>query len=131
MKLKKTLGIAVLCFLISVGFILSTDIVMPWNRQQAIEAALEWGGLAALPVSSTDVVIRTKGSWFSRQIVLRFKCDSVGIEQWIKNSKGLKDRHYEKAGTKRTYEVFPGQAGAIGGTVIIQNQQVVISMSWS
>ncbi|HEX8425411.1 hypothetical protein [Hymenobacter sp.] len=131
MKLKNTLGIAVLCFLIGVAFLLFTDGVMPWNRQPAIETVLEWGGLAALPVSSSDVVIRTKGSMFSRQVILRFECDSIGIEHWIRSSKGLKDKQYEKEGSKKTYRLYPGQAGAMGGTVIIQERQVVINMSWS
>lgn len=36
--------------------------IFPWNKKEAVQTTLEWGGLAPLPVSANDVTIEKRGS---------------------------------------------------------------------
>jgi hypothetical protein len=109
------------------------NIVMPWQRADAIEAALKWGDLADLPDNVDKISIGTKGSMFTREFIIEFTCDKKTIGEWILESNGLRnaDIHNGDNGVV-TYQV-DGHQGAIGGTVTIDetNGKVIIDMSWS
>ena len=107
---------------------------MPWERSNAIETTLLWGGLAELPEQTSDLKVQTSGGMFTRTFFLEFSLSERELQQWITNSKRLK----ELTPTKQTdgtdlYEIYPGEDGAIGGTVLINFQQgnVKIKMAWS
>jgi hypothetical protein len=109
------------------------NIVMPWQRADAIEAALEWGDLADLPDNADDISIGTEGSMFTREFIIEFSCDKKTIDDWVLQSKGLKDAAVHKGDNGVVSYQVDGHEGAIGGTVTIdeENGRVIIDMSWS
>jgi len=111
------------------------NVILPWHRHSAIETALAWGGLADLPKSAEDVVVTTSGSAFTRTFEVSFHAPKPDIRQWIEDSPRLSDSEpVEEEGEKgrMLYEVYPGEQGAIGGTVEVRGgHEVRISMSWS
>jgi hypothetical protein len=109
------------------------NIVMPWNRADAIEAALEWGGLAALPDDADDISVETRGGMFTREFIIEFNCDQSEIKEWISRSNGLKTATISTGHDGVvTYQV-DGHERSIGGIVTIdeKNGNVIIDMSWS
>lgn len=109
------------------------NIVMPWQRTEAIETALTWGGLADLPENAEDISVKTAGSAFTREFTIEFRSDPEAIRTWVLQSGGLKEAEvYQRENGIIQYEV-PGDQGAIGGFVIIdeRNGWVQITMSWS
>ena len=105
---------------------------MPWDRADAIEAALEWGGLDKLPESADVVTVDTDGSMFTREFIIEFNCEKKDLESWIQKSNLDKLTPIKEENGIRVYQV-PGQQGAIGGHVYIDKNKdnVIIDMSWS
>lgn len=130
-SLSRAVLIATVLLTTLATYALLTDRVMPWNKQAAIDTALEWGGLSSLPVQAADVDVRTKGSMFSRKIILRFACAPRELAAWIARNKKLATMHYRLQNGTKAYEICPGEAGAHGGTVVVEGQIVKIEMSWS
>lgn len=128
------LGILIVFTLFIGLFVFSyfANIVMPWQRAEAIEAALDWGGLHDLPESADIISIDTEGSMFTREFIIEFSCDQTELQNWVEKS-GLNnlERIKEENGV-RVYQV-PGQSGSIGGKVYIDvnKSYVIIDMSWS
>ncbi|WP_305032691.1 hypothetical protein [Hymenobacter convexus] len=60
-----------------------------WHQNEAIRAALEYGRLAPLPDSATDVQVDTEGSMFSRTFWLCFKTNRTTIDKWVAKSSSL------------------------------------------
>jgi len=111
-------------------FILSfTNYVFPWQKADAIETTIEIGGLAKFPNDIENLEIEKRGSLFTRQFIIKF--DSGNIEKWIEESKRLKNNKPKIRGTKKIYEIYPGENDAFGGKVEIQGKSVLINMSWS
>jgi hypothetical protein len=109
------------------------NVVLPWQRSNAIEAALEWGDLADLPDNAADISVETEGGIFTREFRIEFRCDKKTIDEWIQKSNGLmKAAVYKGNNGVASYQVV-GHEGAIGGTVTIDeaNGKVIIDMSWS
>ena len=106
---------------------------MPWQRADAIEAALEWGDLADLPDNAEDISIGTEGSMFTREFIIEFNCDKKAIEEWISQSNGLRGAAIHNGDNGVISYRVRGHAGSIGGTVTIdqENDRVIIDMSWS
>lgn len=135
-KILKSIGLVLLiAFMLFIGLFVVpyfSNIVMPWNRAAAIEAALEWGGLPALPKGSKIVSVDTKGGMSTREFIVEFECDRESLDSWIRQS-GLGELTptKEENGIK-VYRV-EGQKGSIGGYVYIDENKgnVVIDMSWS
>lgn len=110
------------------------NVVMPWDRAGAIETTLLWGGLADLPENSSDVSVQTSGSMFTRTFTIEFDSDESEIKDWIDKSKRLKDRKPSSdANGVMGFEIYPGEEGAMGGTVTIDKERnrVIIRMMWS
>ena len=111
-----------------------TNTIMPWERNNAIETTLLWGGMAELPEQTYNLNVQTSGGMFNRTYFLEFSLPSEEIQQWIDKSKRLKDQtpSLRSNGTK-LYEIYPGEDGAIGGTVLVNLPQgtVKIKMAWS
>jgi hypothetical protein len=137
---KKALSFLIIGF--TLGFVLFlglfvvpyfANIVMPWNKTEAIETALSWGGLANIPNSALNIIVDTEGSMFTREFIIEFNCECDDIEEWISQSPGLKNINpaIEDHGIL-IYQV-PGKEGAIGGIVTIDKNKgkVTIDMSWS
>lgn len=106
------------------------NIVMPWNRAAAIEAALEWGGLPALPKGSKIVSVETEGGMSTREFIIEFECDKESLDSWIKES-GLGELVPMKEENGVTVYRVEGQKGSIGGYVYIDENKgnLVIDMS--
>jgi hypothetical protein len=109
------------------------NIVMPWQRADAIDAALEWGDLAELPDNADDISVDTEGSMFTREFIVEFTSDKKTIEEWILKSNGLRTADFHKGDDGVVSYQVDGHEGSIGGTVTIDkgNGRVIIDMSWS
>ena len=110
------------------------NIVMPWDRSDAVEAAITWGGLANIPRTADIVSVDTEGNMFTRTFIVEFILDSKEIDNWVKRSKRLNNATFKNDNNGViTYEIYPGEEHAIGGTVIIDKceNRVIIDMSWS
>lgn len=117
------------CGILVVGYL--TNVVFPWQREEAIEATIEMGGLSTLPKNIENVEIEKRGSMFTRQFIIEFDSDTIDIQKWIKNSKRLKNVIPKIKRHTKVYEIYPGENGAMGGKVEIENNKVSINMSWN
>lgn len=71
---------------------------------------------------------------FTRTFTIEFDSDEPEIENWIDRSKRLKDLKPENdANGVIRFEIYPGEEGAIGGTVTVDKERnrVIIRMMWS
>ena len=131
--MKRTIKIfGLLLFLVSIFLYLDlfSSIVFPWQRKEAIETTLNWGGLAELPKEAEIVNVEKKGSPFTRSFVIQFKANKSEIENWIQKSKRLKNTEPKMRGETKTYEIYPGENEALGGKVRVENGKVLIYISW-
>lgn len=55
MKLLKVLFLFFVICCLSVYFLFFTNYVVPWHRNDAIQATLEWGGLNRIPVEEDKI----------------------------------------------------------------------------
>jgi hypothetical protein len=108
------------------------NIVMPWQRADAIEAALEWGGLSGLPETANMISVDTRGSMFTREFIIEFDCEQAELKNWILQSELGKLIPIKEEDGIKVYQV-PGQKGSIGGKVYVDTNKsyVIIDMSWS
>lgn len=130
MRIIKTLiGI----FILFLTYIyISNAYVFPWEKKEAIQATLEMGGLNKLPHGIKNLQIEKRGSIFTRQFIIEFEFEnSTKINDWIKQSKRLKDNVPNIKDNTKTYQIYPGENGAYGGKVEILDKKVRINMSWS
>lgn len=131
--IKIAIGCLVSCFTLLVTYIyISNSYVLPWEKEEVIQTTLEWGGLAGLPSEIENLNIEKKGSLFTRQFIIEFEInDSNELNEWIKQSKRLKNNLPKIKDNKKVYEIYPGENNAMGGKVEIEDTQVRIDMSWS
>ncbi|WP_417940366.1 hypothetical protein [Flavobacterium sp. RS13.1] len=108
-----------------------TSIVFPWQKTEAIKTTLNWGGLSELPKEAENISVEKSGSMFTRTFTIEFKADQTAIENWILNSKRLKDNKPKVKGVNKTYEIYPGENESLGGKVNVEKGKVTIRMSWS
>ena len=135
-KMSKRIGLGLL--IVSVLFVglfvvpNIANIVMPWDRDGAIETALTWGGLESLPDDADIISVDTRGSMFAREFIIEFNCGQRELEQWIQNSGLTKLTPSTANNGLKVYQVT-GQKGSIGGRVYVDNEKgnVIIDMSWS
>jgi hypothetical protein len=133
---RKILFTFLVVFLLFIGLFVVpyfANIVMPWNKAEAIETAFTWGGLDKLPENATDVSVEQKGSAFSRQFIVTFKCPEKDIAIWILKSPEMVNVPYENTSRGTIKYHISGKNGAMGGTVIINkpDRTVKVNMSWS
>ena len=126
-----------ICFLLLVGLFVApyfANVVMPWDRTEAIEVALLWGGLADLPDNSYNVSVHMAGSMFTRTFIVEFDSNEAEIKKWIGNSKRLRDVAplIDENGIME-FEIYPREEGTVGGTVKVHRlkNKVTIEMKWS
>ncbi|WP_179007485.1 hypothetical protein [Winogradskyella forsetii] len=134
MRIIKTLiGLLAGVFILFLAFIyISNAYVLPWEKEEAIQATLEMGGLNELPSGIKNLQIDKRGTIFTRQFIIELEFeDSKEIDNWIKQSKRLKNNVPKIKDNIKTYEIFPGENDAYGGKVEIQDKKVRIDMSWS
>ncbi len=141
MKIKQIISRLILCLSIVIVLIIGlvvipyfTSIVMPWDRASAIESTIAWGGLAEIPDAATELSVDKEGSMFTREFIIEFELDTLEMNEWIQNSFRIKNAEplIESDGTIK-YEIYPGEDGALGGTVRINksNKTIEINMSFS
>ena len=131
--MKKAFKVLTLLFITSVLIIylfIFSNIVFPWQKDEAIKTTIEWSGLTELPVQKENIKITKKGSVFTRQYILEFTASTKEIENWIKKNKKLNKIQPRERNTTKTY-VISGEKGATGGTIKIKDNLVIINMSWS
>lgn len=129
---KIIIGLASIIVLVIVPYF--THTIMPWEKANAIETTLLWGGLARLPENADNIRIETSGGMFTRTFSLEFDLSQEELKEWVKTSQRLRD-HFSETQIDGTelYKIYPGEEGAVGGTVRINfsNGTVQIDMSWS
>ncbi|WP_417355810.1 hypothetical protein [Flavobacterium sp.] len=131
--MKKAFKILTFLFTTSVLIIylfVFSNIVFPWQKDNAIKTALEWSGLTELPVENKNINITKQGSMFTRQYILEFSASTKKIENWVKENKKLNNVQPQIRNTTKTYTI-PGEKGTTGGTVKIKDNMVIINTSWS
>ncbi|MEE1899102.1 hypothetical protein GN157_17355 [Flavobacterium rakeshii] len=116
--------------LLTVYLFVFSNIVFPWQKDNAIKTTLEWSGLTELPIENKNINITKRGSMFTRQYILEFTANTKEIKNWIKKNKKLNKIQLRERNNTKTY-VISGEKGAIGGTVKIKDNLVIINMSWS
>jgi deoxyhypusine synthase len=135
-KILKRIGLGLLTvFVVFLGLFVVpyfANIVMPWDRTEAIETALTWGGLESLPDNADIISVDTKGSMFTREFIIEFNCGQKELEQWIQNSGLTKLTPRTADNGIKIYQVS-GKQGSIGGHVYIDKEKgnVIVDMSWS
>lgn len=132
--MKKTIKIlaSLLFVLLVIGYLnFFSSIVFPWQKAEAIKTTLNWGGLAELPKEVENLSVEKSGSMFTRTFTIEFNADQKEIENWILNSKRLKNNKPKVKGVNETYEIYPGENESLGGKVSIGKRKVTIRMSWS
>ena len=108
--------------------------VYPWNVSEVFEITQSWGGLAEFPADSDITSVKDLGGMFTRILDIEFTATSHSLEQWIDNSKRLKENTPENLGNEiYKYYIYPGENGAQGGWVEIDklNSHVKIHIYWS
>ncbi|WP_299109404.1 hypothetical protein [uncultured Tenacibaculum sp.] len=134
MKLFKTIFLTlVTCFAcLILFFFISNSYVLPWEKEEAIETTIKWGGLNELPKDIKNLKIDKRGSIFTRQFIIEFEVNHLEqINYWIHKSKRLKDNTPTIDKGKKIFLIYPGEQGANGGKVEIHDKEVKINMSWS
>lgn len=134
MRIVKTiLGILIGLFTLLVIYIyISNSYVLPWEKKEAIQTTLKMGGLNQLPNGINNVKIEKRGSIFTRQFIIEFNYeDSKQIDDWIRQSKRLKDNVPKIKRNAKVFEIYPGEINSYGGKVEIRDKKVRINMSWS
>jgi hypothetical protein len=132
--MKKTIKILVslLFVLLVFGYLnFFSSIVFPWQKAEAIKTTLNWGGLAELPKEAESLSVEKSGSMFTRTFTIEFNAEQKEIENWILNSKRLKNNKPKVKGINETYEIYPGENESFGGKVTVEMGKVTIRMSWS
>lgn len=132
--MKKTLiiiGLFLITILIYLYLNLFSNIVFPWQKKVAIETTLNWGGLAELPKEAEIINIEKEGNAFTRTFIIEFKANKSEINNWILKSKRLKNTVPKIRGAIKTYEIYPGEDESLGGKVSVENEKVIVRMSWS
>lgn len=108
-----------------------SPLVMPWQKAEAIEAALEWGQLAELPSDADIISMEKRGSIFTRQFIIEFTSSETEIRKWILKSKGFRKSELKMKNGIIIYEIHPKDGKAYGGRVEVNENKVLINMSWS
>lgn len=108
-----------------------TSFVFPWEKKEAIETTLNWGGLSELPSNVKILIVKKEGSFFTRTFIIEFISTEKQINEWILNSKRLKNNSPKIKDENKTYEIYPGENNSFGGKVYIDKNLVKIKMSWS
>ena len=131
--IKILIGSLIGIFILFLTYVyISNAYVFPWEKNEAIQATLEMGGLHELPNGIKNLQIDKRGSIFTRQYIIEFDFeDSKKIDDWINKSKRLKDNVPKIKNNTKTYEIYPGENDAYGGKVEIQDKKVRIDISWS
>jgi len=128
--LKALAALFILCILYMYIEVFS-GFVLPWDKQESIQTTLEWGGLAPLPVKTSNVNIEKTGLIFTREFIIEFKATENQLKDWIKNSKRLKNNIPKLQGSRRIYDIHPDEEESFGGNVKVEDNSVTIKMSWS
>ena len=134
MILKKTIIAIIALTVIAVLTIIVlyfSNYVFPWQKENAINATIEMGGLYKLPQDLENLEVEKRGSMFTRQFIIKFNSSEKAIQTWINQSKRLKSVTPKLKGSKRTFEIYPGENGTFGGIVEINGSEVLIEMSSS
>jgi len=130
-KILKILGSLFIILTLYIYLQFFSGYILPWDKEEAVQTTIKWGGLAPLPINKEDVDIEKKGSLFTRQFIIEFTASESQIKDWVKNSIRLKDNSPEKKEKKKIYDIHPGEEESFGGNVEIEGNNVKISMSWS
>ncbi|MBG7612938.1 hypothetical protein IU405_11835 [Polaribacter sp. BAL334] len=130
-KTIKILGSLLFLLLVFVYLNFFSSFIFPWQEKDAIQTTLNWGGLAELPKEAENLTVEKEGSAFTRTFIVKFNANQKEIENWILNSKRLKNNKPKVSGETKSYEVHPGENESFGGKVSVEKGLVTIRMSWS
>lgn len=108
-----------------------SSFVMPWQRDEAIQSALEWGQLDKLPPDAEIISLEKRGSIFTRQFIIEVESSEIEIKNWMMKSKGFKNIQPKVKNETKTYEIHIRESKAYGGKVEIKGNKVLVNMSWS
>lgn len=93
----------------------------------------EWGRLAPLPDSVSDLQIRAEGSRFTRSFHAIFNLPNDDLAKWIEASPSLQDAQIQAAeDSPHKYTIKPGGGAQYAEAVIdLDNGLVQIYTYWS
>ena len=132
MKTKiKIIGSLLFAFLLFAYLNFFSSFVFPWQKMDAIQTTLTWGGLADLPKVTENLTVEKDGGIFTRSFKIQFKANQSEINSWISKSKRLKDNLPKVKGERKVFDIYPGEKESFGGNVTVEKGMVTIRMSWS
>ncbi|WP_417352393.1 hypothetical protein [Flavobacterium alkalisoli] len=129
-KLLIILSILLTFSILTIYLFIFSNIVFPWQKDEAIKTTLEWSGLTELPVDNEEIKVSKKGSMFTRQYILEFSARKSEIENWIEKSEKLKKIPAKEIGKTEIYNI-DGEKGTMGGILKIKDTLVTLNISWS
>ncbi len=103
------------------------------NRASAMECTLNWGRLAVLPATTSNLTISTEGSMLSRAFRVSFLASTEDIERWLADSPGTHAiTPTVPARGVRHFDIAPG-GGAAHAEVDVDDtsHRVSIYVYWS
>jgi hypothetical protein len=131
-------GSILLAFLLAGAFYLfgptnEIDNAFGLHRSSMIECTLKWGQLAPFPRDISNFTIETEGNPFTRTFTGSFSAQPNVIDDWLKQSPGVRDGQKETLPNSSTKYVLKTGAGAGYGeiTVSADHTSVSFKVEWS
>ncbi|QDP00665.1 hypothetical protein [Thalassotalea sp. PS06] len=107
------------------------NVLLPWDRNEAVKTTLEWSGTPSLPKDAEITKLEVTGSAFSRGFKLDFTTSKVNLVDWLANS-NLSNGTTTESGVT-IYEIRPAMNGAEYAKVVVNEQASTVSIEvyWS
>ena len=119
---KIILWVLSVCTVAAIAAILLTQYVFTTetdNEDEMLGTMQEWGRLAPLPDSASDLQISAEGSMFTRGFHARFYLPDADLAAWIEASPGLQDAQVQAQDhSSREYIIEPGGGAQYAEAVI-------------
>src|SRR5258708_37671678 len=102
------------------------------ERNSMIECTLKWGQLAPFPKDIRNFTIETEGNPFTRTFTGSFFAQPSVIEEWLKQSPGVRDGQMETLpNASAKYILKTGEAASYGEiTVSADHTRVSFRVDW-
>ena len=104
----------------------------PIDRESALVTARAWARLAPLPARDEDVSVKTHGSMFTREFVIRFHAPPSKVERWLTLSPGTRRATVDERDDGWTrYAIRPADGASFAEVVVSpEKDRVKIRTYW-